>query len=196
MIIIDYHHWTANGDWAFDPVQFFTVSSAFCITFLTHFSAFSSSSAELFTFSQRSSSRFLSTFLPHLSDVSHVALLSSDLSSRFAHQTAWPTPKAMTAELKAHNTATMVSVWPSVEKASKNYKALEMEGLLSRTESGVPFVVSNQGAQSQPDAYEYDPFMTEGRAFMAAQIKTNYLENGVSSFWFVILRVCFVCAFR
>lgn len=22
MIIIDYHHWTANGDWAFDPVQF------------------------------------------------------------------------------------------------------------------------------------------------------------------------------
>eukprot|EP01043_Picozoa_sp_COSAG02_P119083 COSAG02_NODE_55723_length_289_cov_0.615789_1_plen_76_part_10 len=75
---------------------------------------------------------------------------------------AWPDPAAMRKELRSHRVATMVSVWPSVEKASKNYKALKVRGLLARTETGVPFVVSNQGAQNQPDAYEYDAFLPEG----------------------------------
>ena len=105
------------------------------------------------------------------------------LCDRSFDPVAWPDPAAMTKELRSHGVETMTSVWPSVEKASQNYKALKLGGLLARTETGVPFVVSDQGAQNQPDAYEYDPFLPEGRSFLAEQIQQNYIEKGVTSFW-------------
>ena len=49
----------------------------------------------------------------------------------------WPDPAAMVRELKEMGIHFMVSIWPTVEKDSKNYPQMKDLGYLTRSESGV-----------------------------------------------------------
>lgn len=111
VIVIDFFHWTRQGDWCFDPKY-------------------------------------------------------------------WPDPKAMCDELHANGTKVIVSVWPSVDKKSKNYYALLDRGLLIRTEHG-----TDQTYDFQGDCLEIDCTNPEAQKFVWEVCKKNYLDYGIDMFW-------------
>ncbi len=111
VIVIDFFHWTRQGDWQFDPEY-------------------------------------------------------------------WPDPKAMCDELHAMGTKVMVSVWPTVDKKSINFRELSDRGLLIRTERGSDEVYDYQG-----DCSEIDVTNPEARAFIWEKCKKNYYDYGIDMFW-------------
>ncbi|MCH3972288.1 MAG: family 31 glucosidase [Oscillospiraceae bacterium] len=109
VIVIDFFHWTAQGDWKFDPVL-------------------------------------------------------------------WPDPAAMVRELKEMGIETMVSVWPTVEEKSENFKYMEEMGYLIRSEAGPRMGIKNK------DTY-MDATNPGARAFVWQQLKKNYFDKGIRLFW-------------
>ena len=90
----------------------------------------------------------------------------------------WPNPKAMTEELHAMGTKVMVSVWPSVDKKSKNFYEMSERGWLVRTEHG-----SNQTYDFNGDCVTFDATNPEAREFVWEQCKKNYYDYGIDMFW-------------
>lgn len=108
-IVIDYFHWTAQGDWAFDP-------------------------------------------------------------------NCWPDPKAMVEELKEQGVKVVVSVWPTADRAaSKNYAVMEENGWLVKSDC-------RQGPMHESCKF-YDAFNVNARNFVWEQIKKNYFDKGVKTYW-------------
>jgi alpha-D-xyloside xylohydrolase len=110
VMVIDFHHWTTSGDWAFDP-------------------------------------------------------------------DAWPDPSAMVRELKSMGMECMVSIWPTVDYACRNYAHMRDQGLLIRNERGQS--VQNGAALET----FYDATNPEARAFLWDQVSKGYVEHGVRLFW-------------
>lgn len=111
VIVIDFFHWTRQGDWQFDPEY-------------------------------------------------------------------WPDPKAMCDTLHAQGTKVAVSVWPSVDRKSKNFEELFSRGLLIRTERG-----SLQTYDYQGDCLEIDVTNPKARKFLWEICKKNYYDYGIDLFW-------------
>lgn len=110
-IIIDFFHWTYQGDWKFDPVY-------------------------------------------------------------------WPDPKAMVDELHEMGTRVMVSVWPSVDRRSRNYAEMRDLGLLIRTERG-----SAQTYDYQGDCAAVDAFSDDAREYIWNKCRESYYDIGIDGFW-------------
>ncbi|MEP7288582.1 MAG: TIM-barrel domain-containing protein [Chloroflexota bacterium] len=122
VIVIDFFHWTLQGDWKFDPV-------------------------------------------------------------------CWPDPAAMVSELEALGVKVMVSIWPTVNRLSPNYALMAEQGLLVRTDRGVPahmYFVDNQSEDGTYVHY-YDSTHPQGRQFIWDRVAENYYDYGIKSFW---LDVC------
>lgn len=109
VIVIDFFHWTAQGDWKFDPK-------------------------------------------------------------------CWPDPEGMVRELKKLGIELMVSVWPTVEEKSENYRYMEEMGYLIRTEAGPRMGIKNK------DTY-MDATNPEARAFVWEKLRKNYYDKGIRLFW-------------
>ncbi|GFH91236.1 alpha-xylosidase BoGH31A [Lachnospiraceae bacterium] len=109
VIVIDFFHWTAQGDWKFDP--------------------------------------------------------------KF-----WPDPEQMVKELKEMGIELMVSIWPTVEEKSENYKYMEEMGYLIRTEMGPRMGIKNK------DTY-MDATNPHARSFVWGRIKEHYYDKGIHLFW-------------
>lgn len=92
--------------------------------------------------------------------------------------TYWPNPKAMVEELKSMGTRCMVSVWPTVDKASVNFQEMKDQGLLIRTERG-----SSQTFDFLGDTQIYDATNPKAREFIWNQVKKNYYDQGIDLFW-------------
>ncbi|MCR2048842.1 hypothetical protein NSB25_16350 [Acetatifactor muris] len=112
VIVIDYFHWTEQGDYKFDPVY-------------------------------------------------------------------WPDPKAMTEELHAMGIKLMVSMWPTINEKSENYREMLDRNLLIRTASGSNRVFDFYGPQA-----EIDPTNPETREYVWSKLKENYIDQGVDCLWF------------
>ncbi|MCH5187681.1 MAG: hypothetical protein J1F63_04705 [Oscillospiraceae bacterium] len=110
-IVIDYFHWTEQGNWEFDP--------------------------EL-----------------------------------------WPDPEAMCAELKELGIRPVVSIWPTINPASKNYAAMDEENMLVRTENGQYGIFEFYGQQTF-----IDPTNPRTRDYVWEQIKKTYYSYGIKTFW-------------
>ncbi len=110
-IVIDFFHWTVQGDWKFDKVY-------------------------------------------------------------------WPDPKAMVDELHSMGIKVIVSVWPSVDRRSKNFGPMLERGLLMRTERGALQTYDYQG-----DCVEIDAFNPEARKYVWDVCKKNYYDLGIDAFW-------------
>ena len=90
----------------------------------------------------------------------------------------FPKPEEMTAELKEMGTELMVSVWPTIEFGSENYKEMLEKGLLIRNDRGP----SNHTEFVHPSVY-YDTTNPEARKFVWDTAKKNYYDKGIRLFW-------------
>ena len=90
----------------------------------------------------------------------------------------FPTPEEMTKELKEMGTELMVSVWPTIEFGSENYKEMLEKGYLIRNDRGP----SNHTEFVHPAVY-YDTTNPDARKFVWEKAKKNYYDKGVRLFW-------------
>ena len=87
----------------------------------------------------------------------------------------WPDPAEMVRELKSYGTRCMVSVWPTVQKESVNYKTFWERGLLVTPTFGEP-----GGIFGSPF---YDATNPEAREQIWKACKENYYDLGVDMYW-------------
>ncbi|CAP93192.1 hypothetical protein E8E15_001536 [Penicillium rubens] len=92
--------------------------------------------------------------------------------------TYWPDPTAMVQELKSMNIELMISVWPTVDKRSENYREMVEKGFLIRTDRGVRTAMDFQG-----DTIHFDATHPGARAYIWEKCKANYYDHGIRSFW-------------
>lgn len=90
----------------------------------------------------------------------------------------WPDPLAMMKELKGMGVRCMVSIWPTVDRKSVNFREMLDRGLLVRTEHG-----SIQCFDFQGDTVIYDATNPEAREFIWNKVKENYYKYGIDMFW-------------
>ena len=90
----------------------------------------------------------------------------------------WPDPKAMVDELHAMGTRVMVSVWPTVDKDSRNFQEMREKGLLIRTDNG-----SRQTFEFFGDTIIYDATNPEARKYIWQKCRENYYKYGIDLFW-------------
>ena len=97
----------------------------------------------------------------------------------------WPDPAGMVRELREMGIELMVSVWPTVNPDSENYKAMEDRGLLVRSENGPQ--VQRFFVDTPHDGTVYLPFYDatnpQARAFLWERLKENYVKYGIRLFW-------------
>lgn len=90
----------------------------------------------------------------------------------------WPDPQAMMDELKSMGVRCMVSIWPTVDRKSVNFREMSDKGLLVRTERG-----SVQCFDFQGDTVIYDATNPAAREFIWNKVKDNYYKYGIDMFW-------------
>lgn len=109
----------------------------------------------------------------------------------------WPDPSAMVNELEKMGIKLMVSVWPTVDTHSENYRYMEEQGLLVKTESGVNnvqrFIMRGVADEHRFDSKKsgasrsyvgfYDSTNPEARKFLWSKLKENYYKYGIKLFW-------------
>ena len=93
-------------------------------------------------------------------------------------KTYWPDPKAMIDELHGMGIKVMVSVWPSVDRRSENFREMLERGLLIRTERG-----SRQTYDFQGDCVQIDATNPEAREYVWQKCKEHYWDLGIDYFW-------------
>ncbi|WP_025677962.1 TIM-barrel domain-containing protein [Paenibacillus massiliensis] len=111
VIVIDFFHWTNQGDWRFDPIY-------------------------------------------------------------------WPDPEGMVKELRELGIELMISVWPTVQTESENYREMLEKGYLLRSDRGVRTQFQFLGQNAIFDATN-----PEARRFLWRIIKKNYYDKGIRVFW-------------
>lgn len=111
VIVIDFFHWTNQGDWRFDPIY-------------------------------------------------------------------WPDPEGMVKELGEMGIELMISVWPTVQTESENYREMLEKGHLLRSDRGVRTQFQFLGQNAIFDATN-----PEARRFLWGLIKKNYYDKGIRVFW-------------
>lgn len=91
----------------------------------------------------------------------------------------WPDPKAMSEELHKMGIKLMVSMWPTINEHSENYRYMFEHNMLLRTASGSNRVFDFYGPQA-----EIDPTNPDAREYVWNRLKENYIDNGVDLLWF------------
>jgi len=97
----------------------------------------------------------------------------------------WPDPAGLVRELADLGVKLMVSVWPSVNPLSENYRELHEQGLLVAAESGVPFHApwKDKGFDVEMPVAFYDATNPQARQFVWSKVKENYYDLGVRAWW-------------
>lgn len=90
----------------------------------------------------------------------------------------WPDPKAMVDELKSMGVELMVSIWPTVDPRSENYKEMLEKGYLIRTERGIRYAMDCEGPTIHIDVTNPD-----ARKFLWEKSKMHYYDYGIKVFW-------------
>ena len=90
----------------------------------------------------------------------------------------WPDPAAMVAELEEMGIKLMVSIWPTVDRESENYKEMFSKGMLVRTNRGVRTTM-----QFVNDTLFYDATNEQARKFVWKTAKKNYFDKDIKIFW-------------
>jgi len=90
----------------------------------------------------------------------------------------FPDPQAMVKELEEMEIRLMVSIWPTVDVHSENYKEMAKKGLLVRTERGIPAIFTFHGITTYCDTTH-----PEARKFIWGKARENYYKYGIKMFW-------------
>ncbi len=91
----------------------------------------------------------------------------------------WPDVKAMTDELHSMDTKLIVSMWPTINEHSENYRHMRNNNMLMRTLRGPDRVFDFYGWQN-----EIDVTNPATREYVWSKLKENYIDNGVDALWF------------
>lgn len=110
-IVIDYFHWTEQGDWKFDP--------------------------------------------------------------RY-----WPDPEEMCRELREMGIEPVVSIWPTINPHSENWREMSEGNLLITNENGQYGMFDFYGQQAF-----IDPTNPVARRFVWEKVRENYYRKGIRTFW-------------
>jgi alpha-D-xyloside xylohydrolase len=94
-------------------------------------------------------------------------------------KTLWPDVKAMADEIHEGDTKLLVSMWPTVNEKSENYRYMLNHNMLVRTARGSDRLFDFYGWQAQIDVSN-----PATREFVWGKLKENYVDNGVDAFWF------------
>jgi len=90
----------------------------------------------------------------------------------------WPNPDLMVKELQSMGIELVVSIWPTVDKQSENYKEMLEKGYLIRTDRGI-----RTGMDFQGDTIHIDVTNPEARNYLWEKVKNNYYKKGIKIFW-------------
>ena len=90
----------------------------------------------------------------------------------------WPDPQAMVEELRGMGIKLLVSIWPTVDPRSENYREMRDKNMLIRTERGPGTLVYCRG----PETY-YDAMNPEAGNFVFQKARANYMRYGIENFW-------------
>lgn len=90
----------------------------------------------------------------------------------------WPDPDAMVKELKELGIETVVSVWPTVDERSENYREMSEKGYLVRNDRGNANHMTWMG-----NTTFYDATHPGARDFVWQKCKENYYKKGIRIFW-------------
>ena len=89
----------------------------------------------------------------------------------------WPEPEAMVRELKEMGIETVVSVWPTIDEQSENYREMADRGYLVRTDRG------NDVSPWMGAAVYYDATHPGAQRFVWDKCRENYYKKGIRCFW-------------
>lgn len=90
----------------------------------------------------------------------------------------WPDVPAMVDELKGLGIELMVSVWPTVDTRSRNYREMDDKGFLVQVDRGVSVHMNWMG-----DCVFFDATNPNARESIWQKAKENYYRHGVRVFW-------------
>lgn len=90
----------------------------------------------------------------------------------------WPDVEGMCRELDEMGIKLMVSIWPTVDYRSENFREMMEKGYLVRTERGVRITMQCFGQE-----VFMDPTNPGTREFVWSKSKQNYWDKGVRLFW-------------
>ncbi|KAI0134237.1 glycosyl hydrolases family 31-domain-containing protein [Xylariales sp. AK1849] len=93
-------------------------------------------------------------------------------------QMYWPDPDAMIKELTEMKIELMVSIWPTVDKLSENFKEMEEHGYLIRMDRGI-----RMGMDFQGNTVHFDATNPGSREYVWRKCKENYYSKGIKVFW-------------
>ena len=88
----------------------------------------------------------------------------------------WPDPAAMCRELKEMGMRLMVSVWPTVQNDSENYREMLANGYLTRVETGIRHTMNDT-------VTFFDATNPACRDYVWQKIKQNYWDQGARLYW-------------
>lgn len=90
----------------------------------------------------------------------------------------WPDVPAMVEELKRLGIELMVSVWPTVDTRSRNFREMDEKGFLVQVDRGVSVHMNWMG-----DCVFFDATNPAARDFIWEKAKENYYRQGIRIFW-------------
>ncbi len=88
----------------------------------------------------------------------------------------WPDPVGMVKELKEMGIELMVSIWPTVEAGSENYREMLEKGYLIASETGSRMTQLGNACFA-------DMTNPEAREYIWGKIRDNYYKYGIKVFW-------------
>ncbi len=90
----------------------------------------------------------------------------------------WPDPEAMVRELEEMGIKLMVSIWPTSNPNSENYRYMDERNMILRTENGLYGMQDFYGQQDYIDTLN-----PKTREYVWNLVKKNYYDNKVKYFW-------------
>jgi alpha-D-xyloside xylohydrolase len=88
----------------------------------------------------------------------------------------------MVRELEAMGVKVMVSVWPSVHRASANYAEMKQRGLLTRNERGFQIQTPFQDLDKML-LVQYDATNPDARRYIWDKVRDGYYRHGIKVWW-------------
>jgi alpha-D-xyloside xylohydrolase len=98
---------------------------------------------------------------------------------------AWPDPAGMVRELEGMGVKVMVSVWPTINPDSRDYRHMLEQGWLVRTDRGlgVQMGLVDANRTGRTDLVYYDATHPQARAFVWDRIHDGYFQHGIKNYW-------------
>lgn len=97
----------------------------------------------------------------------------------------WPDPAGMVHELKQMGIELMVSVWPTVNSQSENFRDMQAKGLLAMAARGTSAQLGfmDKDCVAPVNWHWYDALNPAARTFVWNKVRQNYHRHGARHFW-------------